>query len=396
MTATPAEVEQQDLIGRLANRLTDLETVKAKAVSDIDAATHDITVAQAQLDAPFRHTQALAEARQRFADLDALLTAQAAPPPVGPAGPHEHDPAGGVKLRRIPVDEALDLADLTDRAGTWPVPPSDDDRRWLAATAAAIASWPDVQATALAGNASAFGNTFDQHLRAVIDGALAGGARTRDGFWASCMADPARRSELAAGTRAAAYTTIRTTARQIGLNPRPTTGDTDQRLPDDPPTPVVLAPNGRSAATSIQDWLAEHSHDLSAAPSIDEQTWLTHITATLARVGFLQTQALHHDRAAFTDAFATQFRTAVAALLADEPDLAAQAPILRAVAEPDRLADLVGAAAHAAYASIQRDAAPPAIAVHGAFTPPGTDPTVPAPSQTRPAESPMPPARPRR
>jgi hypothetical protein len=81
MTLGPTEVQQQDLLTRLANRLTDLETVKAKALAEIDGRNHDIATAQEQLDTPFRYTNALREARERFADLDALLTEQASPRP---------------------------------------------------------------------------------------------------------------------------------------------------------------------------------------------------------------------------------------------------------------------------------------------------------------------------
>ncbi|MDT5027061.1 MAG: hypothetical protein QOE61_3487, partial [Micromonosporaceae bacterium] len=117
MTVTPTEVAQQDLLGRLANRLSDLETVKAKALADIDGATHDIDVAQDQLDAPFRYAEPLAKARERFAELDADLRAQASPPPPvstdagagTDADADAPDQYTSIRLRRIPIDEALDL-----------------------------------------------------------------------------------------------------------------------------------------------------------------------------------------------------------------------------------------------------------------------------------------------
>jgi hypothetical protein len=115
--------------------------------------------------------------------------------------------------------------------------------------------------------------------------------------------------------------------------------------------------SGRTAATAIEEWLSDHTDDLPAAPTDHEQAWLTHVTASLARVAFLQACALHQELPAFTQAFTTQVRSAFGALLADEPDLAAAAPILRAVAEPDGLPDLVHAAASAAFAAIRREAA---------------------------------------
>ena len=368
MTFSPTEVVQQDLLGRCANRLTDLEAIKSKALADIDGATHDIAVAQAQLDAPFRYADALASARARFAELDAQLNGQArenlptAEPTTG-----QDTPQQDIRLRRVPIAEHLELDNqFVAAATTWTDPLTTADHQWLARAVASIATWPDVQTAAIDGDAARFIATFDAHLRAVIDGALAAGARPRDGFWAGCLADPARRSTLAATARRAAYTTIRINARHIGIQPEPTTGDTRNRLPEDPPTPVVLAMSGRTAATAIHAWLADHALDLPAAPTDTEQAWLTHVTATLARVGFLQTIALQHEQAAFTPVFAAQFRAAFAALAADEPDLATEAPLLAALAQPDQLTELVDAAAQAAYTAIQREAARPEPNTHPA------------------------------
>jgi hypothetical protein len=417
MTVTATEVAQQDLLGRLANRLSDLETVKAKALADIDAATHDIDVAQAQLEAPFRYAQPLALARERFAELDAELRAQASPPPPSVStdtsaeaqqdGPDQYS---SIRLRRVPIGGALDLHEwFTHQAAQWNPSPVDADRQWLARTAAAIAGWPDVQAAAMAGDAATFITTFDQHLRSVIDGALAVGARPRDGFWDTCLGVPEKRSQLAAATRAAAYTTIRGTARQVGLTPQPTTGDDRGQLPPDTQTPVVLTLGGRTAATAIQEWLTEHATDLPAEPSIEEQAWLTHVTASLARVTFLQSQALNQDLAAFTPVFAAQFRNAFGALLGEEPTLAREAPILRAVTEPDGLNHLVDAAARAAFMSIRREAArhdaagrtvlgdlPPGSAARAAFTPPESESDRPAPPPAPGPLTSLPTGRPRR
>jgi hypothetical protein len=94
LTVNPTEVAQQDLLGRLANRLTDLETIRAKALADIDAAHHDIELAQTQLAAPFRHGEALDQARQRFNDLDAQFSAQARPTTMTDSAPGTTAPAG--------------------------------------------------------------------------------------------------------------------------------------------------------------------------------------------------------------------------------------------------------------------------------------------------------------
>lgn len=83
MTARPIEVEQQDLVTRLTNRLNDLENLRARATADIEAGRHDIAHAQAQLGTPFRHARALADARDHFTELDARLAGQAAPPSSG-------------------------------------------------------------------------------------------------------------------------------------------------------------------------------------------------------------------------------------------------------------------------------------------------------------------------
>jgi N12 class adenine-specific DNA methylase len=91
MTFSAAEVNQQDLIGRLTNRVTGLEAVKDKALTQLDAAAHDRDTAQAQLNAPFRYAAALATARQTFEDLDHQLNAQAAPA-VPPADPEPNRP----------------------------------------------------------------------------------------------------------------------------------------------------------------------------------------------------------------------------------------------------------------------------------------------------------------
>jgi hypothetical protein len=417
MTMTPTEVAQQDLLGRLANRLSDLETVKAKALADIDSASHDIDVAQAQLDAPFRYAQPLTEARQRFAELDAQLRAQASPPPPVSTDPgtssddnaDEPDQYTSMRLRHIPIDDTLDLNEwLTQHAAHWSTPPVDADRQWLARTAAAIAGWPDVQAAAMAGNATGFITTFDQHLRSVIDGALAVGTRPREGFWDTCLSEPDKRRQLAAA-RAAAYNTIRGTARQVGLTPQPTKGDDRGQLPPDPQTPVVLTHGGRNAATALQEWITDHTTDLPAQPSIEEQEWLTHVTASLTQVEFLQSQALNQDLIAFTPTFAAQFRNAFTALLGEEPTLAQEAAILRAVTQPDGLNHLIDAAARAAFMSIRRETArhdttgrtvpedlPPRSAARTAFTAPDSESDLPA-LPARPAPLPaLPAARPHR
>ena len=69
------------LVIRLENRLADLHTVREQIAADLATSRAEITNAAEQAAKPFAHADALAAARQRVADLEAELTALAAPSP---------------------------------------------------------------------------------------------------------------------------------------------------------------------------------------------------------------------------------------------------------------------------------------------------------------------------
>jgi N12 class adenine-specific DNA methylase len=236
LTLTPVELAQADLVIRLENRLHDLDSIATNTLADIGRAEADIAHATTQLDVPFRHADALDTARDRFAELDDALTAEAEPPPPPPALTPAPTPGpGSTPVVEVPIDSALDLDAWFDtRAAAWPAPPSGWDRHYIASMAADIACAHPVQAAALAGDATAYTAAHDGELRRIIDAAVASGVLARDGFWGSCLTVPALRAELAAATRAAAYTAIRTGAGRLGITVGPTVGDDRRQLPSDP------------------------------------------------------------------------------------------------------------------------------------------------------------------
>lgn len=74
---TPMEVAKADLVARLENRLHNLENVRDHARQDIAAKQTEIDQAQQQLDAPFKHVDALEAARARLAEVEAQLAMEA-------------------------------------------------------------------------------------------------------------------------------------------------------------------------------------------------------------------------------------------------------------------------------------------------------------------------------
>jgi len=201
LTLSSAEVAQQDLVIRLENRLHDLEKLHAQTQADIDRRHSEINHAQAQLDAPFRHADALATARDRTAELDAALKAQADTTPA-----------------RAPVDSALELDLALGQATTgWPHQPSSHNRRWLATTAADIARIHAVQDAAFAGDDDVFATALDDELRSRVDSALDAGLLRRQGFWTYYLTDPRRRSALAAVCGTAVHDAIHAGAQRVGL-----------------------------------------------------------------------------------------------------------------------------------------------------------------------------------
>ena len=348
MTFNPTEVDQQDLITRLTNRLQDLEKIKADALAEIDARDDDITKATAQLDAPFRYTDALTQAEARFADLDAQLAHQAAPPPAI----HPGDAAGPAEVREILLDTGFDLSAWFASWAAWPVAPSQADQDFLERTAADLACRRDVQAAALAGDARTFIDTFDRHLRELVDGCLAAGVLRRDGFWAACLADAHLRSQLAAGLRGTAYTALRACAPRFGRTPQPTTADESNQLPPDAAARSGLPVNARALATAIQQWLTEHTAELTRAPGEDEQSRLTTLATAVARTPLVQDHALANDAATFIPLYVQRLRHQVADVIDRQPHLRTTAPLLAAVAAGAH-AGLLAAAADAAHQQIR-------------------------------------------
>jgi hypothetical protein len=80
---TPAEVkgaEPGKLIIRLENRLSGLETLRVRSLSEIDQLTAEAAHARDDIARPFQQTEQLAAARDRVARLDEQLRQTAAPP----------------------------------------------------------------------------------------------------------------------------------------------------------------------------------------------------------------------------------------------------------------------------------------------------------------------------
>ena len=152
----------------------------------------------------------------------------------------------------VPIDTALNLdAWLDTQAATWPVAPTQRDRRFIAIMAAEIACAHRVQAAALAGDAATFTAAHDAELRRIIDTALQSGVLHRKGFWGSCLTSPALRAELAAASRTAAYAAIRGGATRLAITVHPTVGDEREQPPPDPnPPPTRPARDPATAAAT--------------------------------------------------------------------------------------------------------------------------------------------------
>jgi hypothetical protein len=78
---TETEITKVALITRLENRLTVLDHLRATTEADIARHLDDITRAEEQLTQPYRHADALADARERLAAVESAIEEQAAPKP---------------------------------------------------------------------------------------------------------------------------------------------------------------------------------------------------------------------------------------------------------------------------------------------------------------------------
>ncbi|AEV86815.1 F-box DNA helicase protein 1 [Actinoplanes sp. SE50] len=74
----PTDLAKADLVTRLENRLTNLDTLITKTTTDTERCHQQIERAEQELTKPFRHADAHAEARHRFHTLDAQVRALAA------------------------------------------------------------------------------------------------------------------------------------------------------------------------------------------------------------------------------------------------------------------------------------------------------------------------------
>ncbi|MEU7802640.1 UvrD-helicase domain-containing protein [Micromonospora arborensis] len=120
ITIKADELATADIVTRLENRLHKLELLRAQTVADISRREAEVTRAQQQLTKPFKHADALEEARRLFIELDAQVSAlaeaeersaaqaaaaeaQAAGAPNGAGQDHAAAVGGGGEIRPAPA-----------------------------------------------------------------------------------------------------------------------------------------------------------------------------------------------------------------------------------------------------------------------------------------------------
>jgi N12 class adenine-specific DNA methylase len=107
---TEGEVTKVALITRLENRLTAVDHVRATTEADISRHLDDIARAEEQLTQPYRHADALAEARSRLAAVESAIEEQAAPKPPATANGTGEPARSAVGAPQFDVARMLQLS----------------------------------------------------------------------------------------------------------------------------------------------------------------------------------------------------------------------------------------------------------------------------------------------
>jgi N12 class adenine-specific DNA methylase/SAM-dependent methyltransferase len=164
------------LVSRLENRLTQLETRKANALTDIEHARRQITHARSSIGQPFPHAEELATARERVREIDEALD-RMAQRDQGQTGSPRHEASSSVSRQSVGPPAAAETGTVLDR----------DDRRVSAQPehAASPAAGPgdsrrlDANRVAVAANQAYRADDLDQARQLIDQAGVLDPSRTR-------------------------------------------------------------------------------------------------------------------------------------------------------------------------------------------------------------------------